>query len=280
AGSTVNVGTAQLLSADSEVVLTAATDGAILTATAAVTTSGSEAPANLALSAQPLTLTSGTLTVATGSAFDLAKALTIAAGAELVANGTVNVAITDGSLVLTGAASTGAKISGAGGVKAGATTITGIWQAVETSASATVKIEAASAVASSITASATTVTFTAGTGGTITQGVGTSNNLTIGANTTIDLGASAGSIVLKGITTTANNGKITLAATTATITANSGSTNATLAISGADVGTSITGKKESSSSTKLAVLAGATSNNTIASDSASDFTISGALAIE
>jgi hypothetical protein len=138
---------------------------------------------------------------------------------------------TTGSLVLTGAATTGgAKLSGAGtgSVKAAETTITGTWQAVGV-ADTTVTITATSAAASSITASADTVALTAGTGGTITQAAGTSGNaLSIGEATTIILGGTAtealGKLILTGGT---NPAKLVFAKTTsfvqvgATFTSNS-----------------------------------------------------------
>jgi hypothetical protein len=198
----IKVGTSAVLTAGVDAVLTPVT-GATLTA----------ATNKLTLGAANLTLTSGALTVATGATLTLDKVLTVAAGAELVATGDVTVTASTGGLVLTGAAgSGGAKLSGAGNVTAGATEITGIWQAVDGTGSATITIEASSAVASSITASDSNVVLTAGTGGTITQTAESGNKLTIAADTTIDLGGTAaavGSLVLTGDGT--NPGEIELA---------------------------------------------------------------------
>jgi hypothetical protein len=135
----------------------------------------------------------GTLTI------DTDATLTLATGVLLAENPSGITATTSG-LVLTGAASDGAKLVGTttGSLKAGATTITGTWQAV---GAGTVTIAASSTSASSITATGSSV-LTAGTGGVITQGAVSGNNLTIGADTTINLvgneGTALGKLVLTG----------------------------------------------------------------------------------
>ena len=157
------------------------------------------------------TTVDGNLTVPGGVELETGSyALTVDAGVTLTVKGTVTITQPSGSLVLTGAASTGgAKISGAGEIVAAQTKITGEWQAVDTG-SDKITIAATSADASSITAGSTAV-FTAGPGGTITQKEGANNNLTIAANTTIALGGSTakvGEIVLTG--DNSNPGKLTL----------------------------------------------------------------------
>jgi hypothetical protein len=170
--------------------------GATITAASATGLKASAAGATITQNAGE----DNTLTIATGTAVDLG---------------------TTGSLVLTGVAGTdGAKlaVTNTGSLKAGATTITGAWQAVDTGADAdTVTIAATSADTSSITASATTVAFTASTGGTITQGAVSSNTLTIGADTTIDLGGTAaealGQLILTGHASTPGEIELTHATT-------------------------------------------------------------------
>ncbi|MDR1862503.1 MAG: hypothetical protein LBQ67_01135, partial [Treponema sp.] len=214
-------------------------------------------------------------------------ALTLAAGAELANAGTVSLTGT-GSLVLTGASSDGAKISGAGAITADVTEITGVWQAVDAS-SGTVTIAAATE-ASSITGSSTTVTLTAGTSGKITQKGGTTNNLTITAYASatvpiISLGTT-GSIVLPPNATVA---KITLPATTtislgtlgATNNVLNGSLKTTLQDTTNDIaiGTGLTGKAPEAGATKaLTRILGAAANNTITGATATTtLTISSAL---
>ena len=179
-----------------DIVLTAGAANVVLTPGGATTLT--PAAKQLTLGAADLTLTSGALTVAAGATLTLDKVLTVAAGAELVVAGNVTVTASTGGLTLTAASATGgAKLSCAGNVTAGATEITGVWQAV---GSGNVAITAV-ATGATITSSADTAVLTAGTGGTITQTAEASNALTIAAATTVALGGDGtevGKIVLKG----------------------------------------------------------------------------------
>jgi hypothetical protein len=267
AGSTVKVGTpgtttsAQLLSVDSTALLTP-------TATAKLTaTFGAK---KLELDTEALTLTSGTLTVATGAELALTTALTVSPSA---------------SLVLSGAAGTaGAKISGAGGVKAGATTITGAWEAVGTG-DGTLTIASAATGATITAASSATGLKASAAGATITQATGASNNLTIAANTTIALGgafaAQGGEIVLTGDDT--NPAVLTLIGTI------TGDTSLDTPVAAADIeienaeldGTNaIAGTTDDGTNNNLGSLIGAASSNTItAGGSGDDVTINAATII-
>ena len=150
----------------------------------------------------------GAVTVLTGAS------LTILAGKTLDIAGTVALTGT-GSLVLaTTSTSNVGKITGAGTLTAGATTITGAWEAVGTSTSGgTVTIASASPATATITADGTKATGlkASAAGATITQLAGSGNKLTIATDTTIDLGGTAtavGSLVLTGDGT--NPGEIEL----------------------------------------------------------------------
>jgi hypothetical protein len=207
-----------------------------------------------------------TVTVPAGKILNVAAALTLEAGAELVANGTVNVGSAS-SLILTGAAgTTGAKISGAGGLVAGATTITGEWQAVDTAGTAAVTIKATSGTTSSIAGTVGNA-FTAGAGGLITQAAGAGNDLTIAGSTTIALGGvfatPVGKIVLTGDNT--NPAVLTLIGT---ITGETGLTTGvaagSIAITNAIlVGTNVTGTTDAGTHSNLGSLIGSASANTI-----------------
>jgi hypothetical protein len=273
-GASIKVGADTVLTAVADTVITP-TAGAILTATAAVTTSGSEAPAKLALGTQALELTSGTLTVATGAELALTTALTVKSGA---------------SLVLTGATgTTGAKISGTagtGGVKAGATTITGAWQAVTATGGTAGPIAITATAAETATANIIGTVgnaFTAGTDGLITQAAEASNNLTIGANTEIALGGVFGTPVGKIVLTGAASnpavltliGKITgETLTTPVAAADITITNATLAGTNTINGTTGTNKN-------LGSLTGTAANNTItAGGNGSNVTLNAAATIK
>jgi hypothetical protein len=149
-----------------------------------------------------------TVTVPAGKSLNVAasKTLTVAAG---------------GSLILATASTTSVgKISGAGSIVAGATTITGAWEAVGTSTGTLTILSAATGATITATADATSLKASAA-GATITQGAVASNNLTIGANTTIALGGTAtkvGEIVLKNSNAAdaTDNGKLTLLGTITT----------------------------------------------------------------
>jgi hypothetical protein len=152
----------------------------------------------------------GTLTLATGAT------LTLYAGYLATEGGGP---IPESKLVLTGHATAGATLAVDGdGVIAGATTITGEWQAVGTG---TVTIASDGTTTSRITASDDTVVLTAGTDGTITQAAGAGNNLTIGTATSIDL-TNAGTIILKAAAS--DGGSINLSTTTSKITGLKGGT--------------------------------------------------------
>jgi hypothetical protein len=150
----------------------------------------------------------GTLKIDANSTLELADGLLASTAKERELGASALNLAANSSLVLAGSVSTtdtsaGATIKGCGasGVKAGATTITGEWQAVGV-AGTNVTIKATAAAASSITASAATVALTAGTGATITQAAVADNNLTIGEDTAIVLGGDAtaalGKLILTG----------------------------------------------------------------------------------
>jgi hypothetical protein len=206
-----------------------------------------------------------TVTVPEGKSLNVAAALNLDAGAELVATGDVNVVVTSGSLVLAGTVGTAvAKISGAGNIVAGATTITGTWQLAGTAGS--VAIEATSGTSSIITASGTSAVLTAGTGGVITQAAVGSNSLTIAGSTTIALGGvfatPVGTIVLTGDAT--NPAVLTLkgtitgdtSLTTAVGTGSIAITNAILTGAGSIAGSA-------GANSNLGLLIGSESANTI-----------------
>jgi hypothetical protein len=161
-------------------------------------------------------------TLAAGENIVIPASVIVPVGVTLENNGTITLESGAG-LVLAGtvssAATAGAKLKGTGSLKAGATTITGEWQALG-AADTTVTIAATGAATSSIEASATTVALTASAAGaTITQAAGTGNNLTIAADTTIALGGTTtklGEIVL--VKDATNPGKLSFAATGAQIT--------------------------------------------------------------
>jgi hypothetical protein len=187
------------------------------------------------------TVKAGTTLISTG-------AITVTAGKTLTLNGSVDV--TGGSLVLaTTAAANVGKISGTGSIVAGATTITGAWEAgTATTAAGSLTITGAAAGAT-ITGDGTNAkVLKASTGGgTITQDAGSGNKLTIGADTTIDLGGNAtklGEIVLKNSaeTNATNNGKLTLIGTITTGNATGSVTAQPLSTDGATTasGTSYT----------------------------------------
>jgi hypothetical protein len=133
-------------------------------------------------------------------------------------------AATRSSLVLTGADTTGAKLTGDGKVVAGDTEIIGGtngWQA--TVADTSIAIEAGA-----ITGTGTNATLAAVTGGgqAITQLAVEDNNLTIAANTIIDLGTDSGNnvgtIALTQAQLAAHPAQLTLTDATSVILANGG----------------------------------------------------------
>jgi hypothetical protein len=294
---TVKVGTTTLLTATTDTVLTAGTANAALTTTAAVT-GEPPSPAKLTLSAQALTLTSGTLTVAANAEFVVSAALTVGAGATLNNAGTVTLS-NSVNLVLTGDTTTGgAKLTGAGAVVSGPTSIVGAsgWQAVRTSDSANITI-AGGTNGATITGGANVALTALGAGATITQNAGGSNNLTISANTVIDLkgtaSAAAGSIVLV-TATDANVAKITLTGSGAKILAGTGAdAKAVLVASlrtglaaggatGATAGNDITAKAPATGASTLTQIIGADDNNTVTgptSSATANCVINGTIAV-
>jgi hypothetical protein len=142
--------------------------------------------------------------------------LTIASGSTLTYNGLVTIEAT-GVLKLATAATAGARIAGIGTITAGATTITGSWEAVGIADTGALSITGADTGATIAGIETKTSGLKASAAGaTITQNAGESNNLVIEANTTIDLDGTeteVGVIILKNDTAQAaptNNGKLTL----------------------------------------------------------------------
>jgi hypothetical protein len=166
--------------------------------------------------------------------FTQATTLTIAAGATFTYNGQVILEDGTGNLALvTGA--TGAKITGTGTITAGATVITGAWEAAGTDG--TLTIESAETGATINPATGATGLTASAAGATIIQNGGTeSNALVIPANTEIKLAgtsatAKVGEIILKGHGT--HPGSISLAAASSLIsTGNTGTTEYLLATTG------------------------------------------------
>jgi hypothetical protein len=150
-----------------------------------------------------------------------AKNLVIGAGKTFTYDGLVTIAAT-GNLVLATTSSTSfGKIAGKGSIVAGATTITGAWEAVGATADPGTLTILSAATGATITADGTDATGlkASAAGGTITQNVVASNALTIGAGTVITLGgtttAPLGAILLKSDAT--NPAKLTLAATSSVL---------------------------------------------------------------
>jgi hypothetical protein len=125
------------------------------------------------------------------------KTLTVPAGKTLGVNATKTITVSDGTLVLTAAASTGgAKLAGTGKVIAGAAEIVGGtagWQAVGASGTVSITADtiASSVVAAELTAQDAASAITVAAAGTLT------------VNGVITLAASKGKVVLTGSTTTA-----------------------------------------------------------------------------
>jgi hypothetical protein len=224
--------------------------------------------------------TTGTINVSgTGS-------LTIAVDKTLTNNGTV--ALTNnGSLVLAGgAASTsniGAKLTGAGTLTAGATIITGNWQAVMSvyALSKTITIKATGDTTAEIKGTDSNVSFKAlAAGASITQLTGAGNNLTIGVDTEINLAGSGtaktGEIVLakKQVASDAA-ATIKLNANSAIIKAGSGGTIVSVTLAnlqtglingdakGVTIGNGILAYAEAIGASKLTQITGNAGNNTI-----------------
>jgi hypothetical protein len=158
--------------------------------------------------------------------------LTIKEGKTLANAGTVGLMGTSSLVLKTADTSAVAKITGTGSLTAGATTITGAWEAVAGTASAGTVTIASGADGATITADGTNATGlkASASGATITQMAFLSHKLTIATGTTINLSA-AGSIVLKKPTTLVSNdgATINLDTTTAKIAGfTGGSSNRTL----------------------------------------------------
>jgi hypothetical protein len=152
--------------------------------------------------------------------------LTIAAGSTFTYNGQVTLATTTGtgSLVLASGA-TGAKIAGTGTITAGATVITGNWEATGTTDGILTILSATTGATITATSGATGLKASAA-GAAIVQGTANLNFLVIGVGTTIDLAgtinAKVGEIILTAGT---NPGALKLTADDpngARITANAG----------------------------------------------------------
>jgi hypothetical protein len=195
--------------------------------------------------------------------------LTLAAGVLATENPSGITATTSG-LVLTGASSNGATLegTGTGSLKAGATTITGKWQAV--GASGTVTIAATGAATSSITG-ATTVALTAVASGdgVITPAAVASNNLTIAAATEIALN-SEGSIKLTHGAVAANGGKIAFTAAGAKITTGNTTTGGNTGGIADVTDTGVAFTSTGSSGNKLTSIAFDSGAGSIAASSTSD----------
>jgi hypothetical protein len=202
-------------------------------------------------------------------------AVTVPAGVTLDTGAfTLTLTASSGSLVLATASETSVgKISGTGGIVAGATTITGAWEATATTTTAGTLTIASAATGATITADGSNATGlkASAAGATITQAAGTSNNLTIAAATTIDLqgtissGTTVGSIVLTESTTSNEGGKLTLTASTGTIKVGS-ETDASSALStdGGDfVTTAAAGKITVSNLTNVSVFPGDTTTSKV-----------------
>jgi hypothetical protein len=187
AGTPGGTGTAKVLEATEEALLTP-------TATAALTA---------AVSAKKLTLGTAALTLTSGE-------LTVEAGAELALSTDLTVTAANATLVLTGAASTdGAKLTGAGKVVLGNANIIGSddgWQAVGEGTTITLTATGANAV--SITGTGTTPKLVGGTGGVISTGSNSTYSavtvqlleidLTTAGSIVIPYNSTASTIVLKG----------------------------------------------------------------------------------
>jgi hypothetical protein len=249
----VKVGESVILTADGSTVLTPG-GASTLTYT----------DSKLSLGGAALTLTSGELSVAEDAELELAKDLTLETTTTISNAGTITLGA-DGSLLLNGADSNGAKLTGTGKLVAALTEITGEWQAGSIAGSLTIK--AGTGTESTIAGSESVLT--AGPGGKITQKAGDGNNLTIAGSTTVALGGDAttpiGSIVL---TTAAKGGQITLAdgaiisgsiATSEDTSVAAGS----VSIEGVIVAGSISGGTLSAESKTLGFLAGSASLNTL-----------------
>jgi hypothetical protein len=229
----------------------------------------------------------GNVTIPANVKVELYASLTLNAGAVLTVTGELILKkATVGSLVLTGAASGGAKIVGTGKVKAGKTEIVGGtvgWQAVA-SDSSTVTVAVTDANTATITASSGNVVLTAqGANATITQLAGANNGLTIEANTVIDFktAASGGSLVLAKAADT-HLAKITLAADSAKLLLGTGAagtqgvTAANLTTALATVGvttessSNLTGKAANTGANQaLTQIIGASNNNTLSGPASS-----------
>jgi hypothetical protein len=192
AGASATVGTLAKIQANSSVeaggklaaVITDASAGLAVKAGATVNGITFPAPTKISLpTAGGVTVAENFTVPASEAPWILGGNLTLNKGVTLTLKGDVNVGVK--SLILTADGSNGAKLAGAGAVKAGATEITGDWEAV--GASGTVTIAAKNAVESSITG-ATGVLTAKASGATITQKSGDKNALIIAANTVINFG--------------------------------------------------------------------------------------------
>jgi hypothetical protein len=170
-------------------------------------------------------VTTGDFVVPEGKSLPIpaATTLTIASGSTLTYNGSVTIdAAGAGVLKLATAGTAGAKIVGIGTITAGQTAITGAREAVglADTGSLTITGSANGATIAAVETKPSGLKASAA-GAALTQNSAGSNALTIAANTTIDLAGSStaklGEIILKGDATPANNGKLTLAATTSKV---------------------------------------------------------------
>ena len=246
----------------------------------AITDADLEIPVNTVRVFTGAAAPSGGVTV--NGALNVSTSLTIAAGKalDIAADGVVALTGT-GSLVLaTDSPTSVGKITGAGTLTAGATTITGAWEATASGSSpGTLTIASASAVTATITADGTNATGlkASAAGATITQLAGTTNNaLTIGEKTEINLAGTgttkAGEITL---VSGANPGKLTFAAATSKVLVGAGTGGSAisgltgLAIGGkAIVNSGLAADDFKNDSGKLVLLGGTTAGNFTASTTA------------
>ncbi|MFP3091521.1 hypothetical protein LQZ21_14485 [Treponema sp. TIM-1] len=155
-----------------------------------------------ALAADSVTIDDFTVPEDQGLNIPAAKTLVIGAGKTLTYDGQVTIAATGNLVLATDSTTSVGKIAGAGSITAGATTITGAWEAVGDAPDPGVLTILSAAAGATITATGDAIGLKASAAGaTITQALGSGNALTIGAATTITLGGTnttpLGAILLK-----------------------------------------------------------------------------------
>ncbi|MDR3355983.1 MAG: hypothetical protein LBO04_02220 [Spirochaetaceae bacterium] len=197
--------------------------------------------------------------------------ITVPAGKKIINAGTITLSPGVSLVLATTSATSVAGIGGAGKIVAGATEITGAWDAVTaTEAAGTLTIASAAAGATITAEDAATGLKAVSAGAVITQKAGYTIDLTIAESTEVVLGgtdsAKAGEIVLTGGT---NPGKLKLAAANAKITGITPSSGDTVAAGsvvitgGTVVGSKIAGTTNAAGAKKLGTITGDTDNNTV-----------------